>query len=36
MPGLLQETALFEIGYRKDNLFDRNPLIKVCQRHLSW
>ena len=28
---MLQETALFEVGYKNNSLFDRNPLIKVCQ-----
>ena len=27
---MLQETALFEVGYKNHSLFDRNPLIKVC------
>ena len=26
---MLQETALFEVGYKNHSLFDRNPLIKV-------
>lgn len=25
----LQETALFEVGYRHNGLFDRNPLVRV-------
>ena len=25
-----QEVALLEVGYKKQGLFERNPLIKVC------
>lgn len=26
----MQETALFEVGYRHNGVFDRNPLVRVC------